>query len=72
MSIGIIGEAASRVTQDFRDNNSQIAWQPIIEMRNFVIHAYFQIDKDILWNTIEEHIPLLIVGLEKLLELDNK
>jgi uncharacterized protein with HEPN domain len=71
MSVGIIGEAASRITQEFRDDTPQITWQAIIGTRNFIIHAYFQIDKEILWNTLEEHIPSLIVELENLLESEQ-
>ena len=66
-SIEIIGEAASKVTSDFRFKHTKIPWQNIITMRNRLIHAYFDIDLDILWNTVTEDLPLLIHGLEKIL-----
>ncbi|MCD4685862.1 MAG: DUF86 domain-containing protein [Anaerolineae bacterium] len=71
MSIGIIGEAASHVSQDERDKQPQIPWRQIIGMRNFLIHAYFKIDLEILWNTATQAIPALIEQLEQLLPEDD-
>jgi uncharacterized protein with HEPN domain len=71
MSIGIIGEAASHITSEYRSAHPEIDWKPIIGMRNFIIHAYFKVDHDILWATITENIPPLIVQLETMLT-DNE
>jgi len=68
-SIEIIGEAASKVTDEFRLNYEQIPWISIINMRNRLIHAYFDIDLDILWNTVIEDLPPLIDKLETLFKL---
>lgn len=67
MSIGVIGEAASKVTQEFRNANSHIPWRSIIGMRNFLIHGYSSIDYDRLWDTATNYVPALIVELEKLI-----
>jgi uncharacterized protein with HEPN domain len=66
-SIGIIGEAATKVSQETREANSQIAWRSAIGMRNFLFHVYYATDYDILWKTATEAVPPLIVELEKLL-----
>ena len=66
--IEIVGEAAANVTSQCRDNLPQIPWPSIIGMRNRLIHAYFDIDLNVLWKTVIEDIPPLIVGLEKILE----
>jgi uncharacterized protein with HEPN domain len=42
----ILGEAASGITSDFRENNPQIPWHKIIGMRNRLIHAYFDVDPE--------------------------
>ncbi len=63
-SIEIIGEAASRVTEESREKFSQIPWTNIIGMRNRLIHAYYDIDLDILWKTAIEDISPLIAELE--------
>lgn len=67
--IEIIGEAASRASQEIRDKIPGIKWQQVVGMRNRLVHAYFEIDYDILWGTVIHDIPQLIAELEKLPEL---
>ena len=67
MSIGILGEAASRVSEDYKSAHPDIEWGAIVGMRNFIIHAYFKIDLAIIWDTITENIPPLLEKLEALL-----
>lgn len=62
--IEIIGEAASGVSKECRDDLPQIPWVDIIGMRNRLIHAYFEINLDILWNTLVEDLPPLISELK--------
>jgi len=52
-SIEIIGEAASKVTETFKTENSNIPWNDIINMRNRLIHAYFDVNLDIVWQTVK-------------------
>ena len=61
----IIGEAASKVSEEKRANLPKIPWRAIINMRNRLIHAYDMVDTDILWDTIVNNIPQLIEELEK-------
>ncbi len=68
----IIGEAAANVTKESQNKYSHIPWQNIIGMRNRLIHAYFDINLDILWKTITEDIPPLIAGLEKIIPRESK
>lgn len=63
--IEIIGEAAANVTPEGREILPDIPWNKIVGMRNRLIHAYFDIDLDVLWKTIAEDIPALISRLEK-------
>jgi uncharacterized protein with HEPN domain len=65
--IEIIGEAASRVGEDCRNQHPEIPWAAIKAMRNRLIHAYFDVDLDQIWNTVTLSIPALIVDLEKIL-----
>lgn len=67
-SIEIMGEAASKVTKNGREELPQIPWPNIISMRNRLIHAYYDIDLDILWKTVIEDLPPLIAELEKIME----
>ena len=68
--IEIIGEAAANVTAERRRELMQIPWNKIVGMRNRLIHAYFEIDLDVLWKTITEDILLLISALEKIVPTD--
>jgi uncharacterized protein with HEPN domain len=65
-SIEIIGEAAARVTADGRAESPEIPWQDIIGMRNRLIHAYFAIDLDRVWDTVSDDLPPLIAILERI------
>jgi uncharacterized protein with HEPN domain len=65
-SIEIIGEAAARVTPDGRAESPEIPWQDIIGMRNRLIHAYFDIDLDRVWDTVSDDLPPLVATLERI------
>jgi uncharacterized protein with HEPN domain len=65
--IEIIGEAASRVSEALQQTSSEIPWAQIVGMKNRLIHAYFDIDKETVWRTITEDLPPLIVELENIL-----
>lgn len=65
-AIEIIGEAAANVSNQCREECRHIPWRDIISMRNRLIHAYFDINLDILWKTVVEDLPPLIAELEKI------
>lgn len=65
--VEIIGEAAVKVSPETRGEILQIPWEQIIGMRNRLIHAYFEIDLDVLWKTILEDIPSLVKELERVI-----
>lgn len=67
-SIEIIGEAATKVSDEARSDNPVIPWQDITAMRNRLIHAYFDINLDIVWDTVTEELPPLIYKLKSALE----
>jgi len=67
-SIEIIGEAAAHVTKEGQEQTPQIPWPSIISVRNRLIHAYFDINLDIVWQTINEDLPPLVIELEKILQ----
>jgi len=69
--IEIIGEAATNISKESREELPQIPWTEIISMRNRLIHAYFEINLDILWKTVVEDLPPLILALEKCIQPDK-
>jgi len=65
--VEIIGEAAYQVSNEVRDQMSPIPWDDIIGMRHRLVHAYFDINLDILWRTVQDDLPPLAAELERLL-----
>ena len=65
--IEIVGEAATRVSEDVQRSYPEIPWPDIIGMRHRLIHAYFEINLDILWETVTTDLPPLTASLEHIL-----
>lgn len=65
--IEIMGEAALRLSPEFRNASPDIPWQDMIGMPNRLIHAYFDLDLDLLWITASQEIPCIIPRLTALL-----
>lgn len=62
----IIGEAANRLPEDFKDLHSNIDWHRIRGFRNRIVHHYFGIDYSIVWEIKESFLPNLISTLKSL------
>jgi uncharacterized protein with HEPN domain len=65
--IEIIGEAASKISDKTKTKYFRVPWIDIIGMRNHLIHAYFDVDIDVVWNTVTHDLPFLIAKLEKII-----
>lgn len=63
-AIEIIGEAAFRMSPETRSQIHDVPWEAIIGMRHRLVHAYFDINLDILWRTVTDELPALIEVLE--------
>lgn len=63
--IEIMGEAANNVSKPCQDKYCKIPWRQIIGMRNRIIHAYFDIDLDIVWQVITQDLGSLLIEVEK-------
>ncbi|GBE05483.1 hypothetical protein BMS3Abin10_01115 [bacterium BMS3Abin10] len=64
--IEIIGEAAGQVTEETKNTYKTIPWLDMIDMRNHLIHVYFEVDLDILWDTVVSDLPPLIEALDEI------
>jgi len=62
--VEIIGEAASKVSDETREAYSALPWVDIVGMRNRLIHGYFDIDLDRVWDTVNDDLPMLVAKLE--------
>ncbi len=61
----IIGEAARALPQDVRDRAPDIPWSKIIGMRNVLVHGYFEIDTEIVWDAVTKDFPAPKPALER-------
>ena len=66
-AIEIVGEAAYRIAETTRNELPTIPWADIIGMRHRLVHAYFDINLDVLWQTVQDDLPALIAQIESLL-----
>jgi uncharacterized protein with HEPN domain len=57
--LGVIGEAAARVSADLTARHPEVPWPQIIAFRNILIHAYFGIDWDVVWRAATNRCPVL-------------
>lgn len=62
----IIGEAANNITDELKSVMLVINWREIVGLRNILIHEYFGVDKQIIWEIINNDLPILKNHLNKL------
>ncbi len=61
--VEIVGEAAKQVSEQTRKAYPSVPWSAAARMRDRLVHHYFDIDVDVLWATVSEDLPALLVGL---------
>jgi uncharacterized protein with HEPN domain len=66
-ALTVVGEALAQIPVDLRNEASGIAWKSIIGLRNHLIHAYWQIDLEIIADVIKNRIDPLVAELDKLI-----
>ena len=67
MNFIIIGEAASQIPEEIEEKYTTIPWSLMRAMRNRIVHAYFEVDEKLMWDTIQNDLPPLVPTLKKLL-----
>ena len=65
--IEIIGEAVKNLPMVFRDRHPEIPWKKIAGMRDEIVHEYFDIDWDLVWNVVDKRLPELEKQIKELL-----
>lgn len=69
LQLQIIGEAARAMTEETYENYPEIEWRDIIDFRNLLVHEYFRVDLEIVWQVVEYQIPLLKNQINTILSL---
>jgi uncharacterized protein with HEPN domain len=62
----IVGEAAKRVSVEFRARHPEVPWRQIAGFRDVVVHDYIRVDLQEVWRVVQEDLPALVVLLEPL------
>lgn len=65
-SLEIIGEASKYLPDDFRQKHPQIPWKKMAQMRDKLIHQYFGVDYDVVWDVVVNQIPVLHSEIKKI------
>ena len=71
-AVEIVGEAASHITDEFQARHTQIPWAQIRGMRHRLVHAYYDIDLGVLWDTVSNALPPLIAELRQIISSDDE
>ena len=67
----IIGEAAKGLSPEFRSAHATIPWRKMSGMRDRLIHAYFDVNLDVVWETVRCDLPQLVEALEKIISPEH-
>ena len=67
-SLEIIGEAAKKIPEDFRANHSAVEWRAMAGMRDRLIHDYFGVDFELVWDVVQRRVPTLREQIASILE----
>ena len=65
-NLEIIGEASNRLPADFKDSHSQIEWRKVVGLRHRIVHEYFGIDLQIVWQILQKDLPSLRQSISKI------
>jgi uncharacterized protein with HEPN domain len=67
-NFSIIGEAASRLSESFKQSHTSVNWREIKDFRNKLIHDYFGVNPDIVWNIIQNDLPVLKITIFQIMQ----
>ncbi len=66
--VEIIGEAVKNISKELKDKHPEVEWKKIAGTRDKIIHAYFSVDLDIVWNITKKYLPKLKKQIQQISE----
>jgi uncharacterized protein with HEPN domain len=66
-NLTVIGEAANHIPSEIKGSHPEIPWRQMIDLRNFSVHAYWNLRPTVIWDTIQNDLPPLIEPLRNLI-----
>jgi uncharacterized protein with HEPN domain len=70
-NLEIIGEAASRLPDEFKEKYSEIEWYKVVGLRHRIVHEYFGIDLEIIWQILQKDLPELRQKLTQIMSSEG-
>jgi uncharacterized protein with HEPN domain len=67
MNLHVIGEVVKKLPADLRERYPEVAWREIAGLRDFIAHAYFALDLDIIWDAIDRDVPPLLDAVRSII-----
>lgn len=64
----VIGEAVQHLPEDLLERESGIPWERVVGMRNRLIHGYHEINMEVVWDTVQRDLPMLLAAVGRLLQ----
>lgn len=71
-AVELVDECASRISEELRTQQTSIPWSKMISMRDVLVHNYWRVEPDTVWNVVQKDIPVLLIELERLIELEEE
>lgn len=65
--IQVIGEAVAHLSTDMKDRHPEVPWRRIADMRNLLVHSYFNVDPEVVWTVIANDVPVLRQHVRRIL-----
>jgi len=66
-NLEVIGEAARKISEDIRSAHPEVEWRKIIGLRDIMIHEYFPVDFEVIWDVLQNKLPILESQMERIL-----
>jgi uncharacterized protein with HEPN domain len=71
LNLHIIGEAVKKLPSELCEQYPEVAWREIAGLRDFIAHAYFALDSDIIWDAVKHDVPALLDAVKIIMKAER-